>query len=280
MWEYCCLSKVDMEQSGDELDESDLMIVEDFKNIMEFYNPEKTFKVCDDESMMDIFRFFVERNLMFEAMLLAEKELTRNVQEEVKDNNDANERNEDTEVIDRMVEDEIDLQTQSRLSKAEVFYLECTLKNPKDIWNEFTFVDNSNFDFSKVNNLLNQKSKNFFVLEKKKGNTIKRFGLIFSEDTAFKNWLNRKPEDLGLISPTSFEELENFEGASNLEVFRCLEKEAINYKTSTLHVSAHMFYERNEVKQSLHMILQDFAFKSGANRKVLKLCTTLNKRIF
>jgi hypothetical protein len=41
MWEYCCLSKVDMEQSGDELDESDLMIVEDFKHIMEFYNREK-----------------------------------------------------------------------------------------------------------------------------------------------------------------------------------------------------------------------------------------------
>jgi len=64
-------------------------------------------------------------------------------------------------------------------------------------------------------------------LEKKKGNTIKCFGLIFSEDTAFKNWLNRKPEDLGLISLTSFQELENFEGASNLKVFRCLEKEAI-----------------------------------------------------
>ena len=31
----------------------------------------------------------------------------------------------------------------------------------------------SNFDFSKVNNLLKQKSKNFFGLEKKKGNTMK-----------------------------------------------------------------------------------------------------------
>jgi len=37
------------------------------------------------------------------------------------------------------------------------------------------------------------------------------FGLIFAEDAAFKNWLNRKPEDLGLISPTSFEELKNCE---------------------------------------------------------------------
>ena len=103
--------------------------------------------------------------------------------------------------------------------------------------------------------------------------------MIFSEDTEFKNLLHRKPEDLGLIFPASFQELENFEGASNLEVFRCLEKEAINYETSALHVSAHMFFERNEVKESFNMILQDFAFKSGANKKVLKLCTTLNKRI-
>ena len=72
-----------------------------------------------------------------------------------------------------------------------MFYLDCTLKNPKDIWNEFIFVDNSNFDFSKVNTLLNQKSKNYFALEKRNGNTMKCFGLIFTE-----NWLSRKPEDL------------------------------------------------------------------------------------
>jgi hypothetical protein len=102
-----------------------------------------------------------------------------------------------------------------------MFYLGCTLKNPKDVWNEFTFVDNSNFDFNKINTLLNLKSKNCFVLEKRSGNTM-----IFTEDTAFKNCLNHKPEDLGLISPTSFEELEIFEGTNNLEVYRCLDKEA------------------------------------------------------
>ena len=91
-----------------------------------------------------------------------------------------------------------------------MFYLDCTLKNPKEIWNEFAFVDNNKFDFSKVNTLLNQKSKSCFVFEKRNGNTIQCFGLIFKEDTAFKNWLNRKPEDLDLILPTSFQELEIF----------------------------------------------------------------------
>ena len=43
MWEYCYLSKIDLEQSGEILDQSDLMIVEDFKRLMEFYNQEKNF---------------------------------------------------------------------------------------------------------------------------------------------------------------------------------------------------------------------------------------------
>ena len=55
------MSKLDLEDSGEVIDEGDNMIVEDFKRITEFYNREKTFKVCDDEIMMDIFRFFVER---------------------------------------------------------------------------------------------------------------------------------------------------------------------------------------------------------------------------
>ena len=129
----------------------------------------------------------------------------------------------------------------------------------KDIWNEFIVVDNSSFVFSKVNSLLNKKSKNFFGLEKKKGNVMQRFGLIFTEDTSFKNWLNHKPEDIGFILPTNFQELEYFDGGSNLEVFRCLNKEAINYKTSVLHLSAHMFFERQDVKHKLMMVLQEFA---------------------
>ena len=41
MWEYCYRSKIDLEMSGEELDRSDIMIVEDFERIMEFYNHEK-----------------------------------------------------------------------------------------------------------------------------------------------------------------------------------------------------------------------------------------------
>ena len=280
MWKYCALSKFDLEDTGEVLDEGDNMIVQDFKCLMEFYNHNKTFKVSDDECFMDIFRFFIERDMMLEATILAERELaSANREEETKfEVPTVNERNEDTEIIDRMIEDEIEDQSLSTLSKAEKIYLECTLKNPKDVCNEFTVVDNSNFEFSITNTLLNQKSKNFLSVEKKKGDAMQCFGLIFTEDTSFKNWLNCKPEDFGCILPKNFQELEDFVDASNLEIFRCLDKEAINYETSALHLSAHMFFERQDVKQKLMGILQDFAFKSGANKKVLKLCTTHNKK--
>ena len=39
-----------------------------------------------------------------------------------------------------------------------------------------------------------------------------------------------------------------------------------------------MFFEKTEVKQKWQGILNDFAFKSGANKKAMKINTTLNKR--
>ena len=93
------------------------------------------------------------------------------------------------------------------------------------------------------------------------------FGLMYTEDIAFKNWLNRKPEMLNLKAPVNFQDLVNSSDSSNLECFECLDKEAINYETSVLHLSAHMFFERIEVKQKLLSIVNDFTFQSGANKK-------------
>ena len=124
------------------------------------------------------------------------------------------------------------------------FYLNCKFSDPKDIWNDFFFVDNSNIDFTKVKSLLNQKSKSYFLLEKKKGNKMKCFGLFFTEDISFKNWLNRKPEMLNLKLPVKFKELVRFSDTIYLECCKYLEKEAIKY-ASALHISAHMFFEKN-----------------------------------
>ena len=75
--------------------------------------------------------------MMLEATILAERELAiANREEETKiEVPTVNDRNEETEIIDRMIIEEIEDQSLKRLSKAEKFYLDCTLKNPKDIWN-------------------------------------------------------------------------------------------------------------------------------------------------
>ena len=178
---------------------------------------------------------------------------------------------------DEVMED-VDSLSEYTLSRAEKSYLECSVKNPKDVWNEFTVIDTDNFDFSKTNILLNQKCKNFFLLEERKGDTMKCFGLQYTEDVSFKNWLNRTPEQLKLWCPSDFQELLDFTDSSNLDCFKNMDKEAINYETSVLHISAHMFFENTEVKQRWQSILNDFAFKSGANKRAFKIATTLNKK--
>ena len=61
---------------------------------------------------LDIFRFFIEKVMMLEVTILAEKELANaNREEEAINGILFNERNDDTEVIDRMVEDEIEALT-------------------------------------------------------------------------------------------------------------------------------------------------------------------------
>ena len=96
---------------------------------------------------------------------------------------------------------------------------------------------------SKLDNLIFQKSKDFYTLEKRRGADIKCFGLMFTEEDVKTNWINRKLGDLKFSLPTTFEELEQFQNGHLLECFLNLEKEAIDYETKALHFSAHMFYE-------------------------------------
>ena len=277
--EYCILSDLEMKETSGELDESDLMMVEEFHKIFNFYKKEKTISVSDDNMLMDVFCFFVSRDMDLEATILAERAQAI-VTERVRVNEDVNVDNEEVKTTDadEVMEDISFTLSEIGFSKAELFYVECQLTNPKDVWNEFAFVDNSNFDFSKITSLLNQKSKNYFLLEKKKEKAMMCFGLMYTEDIAFKNWLNRNPEMLNIKAPVSFQELVNFSGSHDLECFKSMEKEAINHETSVLHISAHMFFERTEVKQKLQSVINEFAFKSGANKKAMKVNTTLNKR--
>ena len=137
--EYCILSFYETEESRSELDESDIMMMDEFQRILDFYKAEKTMLVKDDGLYMDIFNFFASRDMDLEATILAEKELEvpSNVMVE---HNLVEEKAPELVDADEVMED-INPLSEYTLSRAEKFYMNCAVKNPKDVWNEFTVID-------------------------------------------------------------------------------------------------------------------------------------------
>ena len=58
-----------------------------------------------------------------------------------------------------------------------------------------------------------------------------------------------------------------------------LDKEAIDYETKALHFSAHIFFEKPEIKKELHSLVRNFAYKNFmGSKKTSKLRTVLCKK--
>ena len=62
---------------------------------------------------------------------------------------------------------------------------------------------------SKLYQLLTQKSKSFYQLEKNKGLTVNVAGLIFTEEESISRWINRSERNIKIKMPTNFDELES-----------------------------------------------------------------------
>ena len=70
----------------------------------------------------------------------------------------------------------------------------------------FDIFETNSIDMSKLDNIIFQKSKDFYILEKRHDATIRCIGLLFAEEFVKANWVNRKVADLNLKLPTTFEE--------------------------------------------------------------------------
>ena len=58
-----------------------------------------------------------------------------------------------------------------------------------------------------------------------------------------------------------------------------MEKEAINYETKALHFSAHMFFEKPEVKKALYALVKQFAYKNQSeSKRTARLHTVLSRK--
>ena len=54
------------------------------------------------------------------------------------------------------------------LSNTELFYTIYEETEPKDVWTAFDILETNSIDVSKLDNMIFQKSKDFYVLEKRR----------------------------------------------------------------------------------------------------------------
>ena len=159
MWEYCTLSKLDLDENPGILDDGDKMRIEDYKMLMDFYLKNKTLKVSDEETIMEIFSYFVNRDMMLLASIMQnveqqEENTLLQIEEEEKQNEME---------TDSSPDGELDFDT---LSEAEVFFKNYKGREPKNVWVEFATFESNSIDMSALDNLIFQKAKIFSLWKK------------------------------------------------------------------------------------------------------------------
>ena len=63
---------------------------------------------------------------------------------------------------------------------------------------------------SKIDLAIMQKSKLFYQIEKKKGQSVNMAGLLFTEEESVAGWINRSEKDIKFRKPKTYAELETF----------------------------------------------------------------------
>ena len=69
MWEYCTLSKLDLDENPGILDEGDKMRIKNYREQIDFYLKHKTLKVSDEETIMEIFNYFANRDMLVASLM-------------------------------------------------------------------------------------------------------------------------------------------------------------------------------------------------------------------
>ena len=118
MWDYCILSKMEVENSAEELDEGDHMHLENFNMWAEFFSKYGTLPAAQENEVMDLFKYFIGRDMI----LLAEGVNNHGDETVV---SDGEVENMETESI---LHDNIHTDT---LSKCEQWYLKFKANNGK-----------------------------------------------------------------------------------------------------------------------------------------------------
>ena len=111
---------------------------------------------------MELFSYFINRDMILTASLMQLETLNQEPEQTLLQ----------IEEEERHDEMETDLVTFGNLdfdipSEAELFFKNHKGREPKDVWAEFVTFESNSIDTSKLDNLIFQKSKDFFTLETK-----------------------------------------------------------------------------------------------------------------
>ena len=110
------------------------------KELMDFYVVHKTLKVRSDDTIMELFNYFVNRDMILEASFMQ---------------SNSNEQEEENTLLQIEEQKEIEMKTDlfppvcldlNILSEAELFYKNHKGKEPMDVWAEFAIFGTNSID--------------------------------------------------------------------------------------------------------------------------------------
>ena len=120
---------------------------------MDFYLTHSTLKASDDDLIMEIFSYFVNRDMILWASLVQN---TEQLQEENILVSEIEEEKENAMETDIAPIEEMDFDI---LSDAEKFFKKYKGREPKNVWVEFVTFESNSIYMSLIDNLIFQKSK-------------------------------------------------------------------------------------------------------------------------
>ena len=122
VWDYCIWSKMEVESSEVEIDESDEMQFKIFQKLTDFYSQHRTFEAYSENEIMDLFRYLCARDVILEAGKFLSNA----------SNEDETQIEENDEIeTESSLHDDTSIDT---LSKIEKFYLKQDFANGKDVY--------------------------------------------------------------------------------------------------------------------------------------------------
>ena len=163
------------------------MRLNDYKELMDYNLQHKTLKVSSNKTIMELFNYFVIRDMILGATFMQSS---------------SNEQEEEQTLLQIKEEKQIEMETDvlpldcldfDTFSKAELFYFNHKEKEPKAYVRSLLYLKKT-VSMSKKDNLVFQKSKHFFALEKRNGNSPECFGLCYTKENRKLNWIHRRLE--------------------------------------------------------------------------------------